>query len=315
MSGLVTLGETMGLFVARDLGDLAHVESFRLSMGGAESNVAIGVARLGGAAMWMGRVGDDGVGDLVRRELRAERVECRVVVDGEAATGVMVKSTPRGGRTRVDYHRRSSAGSRLQPDDIDAEAVRDADVLHVTGITLAISDSARAAVHHAVDLATEAGVPVSFTVNHRSRLWSAETAAPHYRALAARATIVVASDEEAPLLLEEPVPLSAIECARAIGGLGAAEVIITRGAEGCVAVIDDVTLTVPAVRVQVVDSVGAGDAFVAGYLSERMRGASVADRLATAVRAGAAACLGPGDWESLPRRSALLDATTDPVAR
>lgn len=315
MSGLVTLGETMGLFVARVLGDLAHVESFRLSMGGAESNVAIGVARLGGSATWMGRVGADGVGDLVQRELRAEGVECRVVVDAEAPTGIMVKSTPQGGRTRVDYHRRSSAGSRLQPDDIDAEAVRHADVLHVTGITLAISDSARAAVHHAVDLAIAAGVAVSFTVNHRSRLWSAEVAAPHYRAVASRATIVVASDEEAALLLDASAPLAAADRAQAISALGPREVMITLGAEGCVAVIEDSPLTVPAVPVQVVDSVGAGDAFVAGYLSERMRGASVADRLATAVRAGAAACLGPGDWESLPRRDALLDEGSDPVAR
>lgn len=315
MSGLVTLGETMGLFVANDIGGLEHVESFRLGMGGTESNVAIGIARLGGTATWIGRVGADGIGYLIRRELRAEEVDCRAIIDDEAPTGIMVKSSPQGGRTRVSYHRRSSAGSRLRPDDIDVDLVRAAGVLHVTGITLALSESARAAVDHAVDVALEAGVPVSFTVNHRSRLWSAELAAPHYRALAARATIVVASDDEASLLLESSDSAEALDRARRITALGPTEVVVTRGAEGCVAVIDGVEHTVPAVPVQVVDSVGAGDAFVAGYLAERLVGATAADRLTTAVRAGASACLGPGDWESLPRRDALAQPGSDPVAR
>ena len=315
MSGLVTLGETMGLFVANDLGGLAHIDSFRLRIGGAESNVAIGVARLGETSTWIGRVGADGLGELVQRELRAEGVDCRAIVDRAAPTGMMVKSTPQGGRTRVDYHRRASAGSRLEPADIDADSVRSAGVLHVTGITLALSASARAAVDHAVDLAIEAHVPVSFTVNHRSRLWSAAEATPHYRALAARATIVVASDDEAPLLLDRSGGESALERARAISTLGPAEVMITLGAEGCVAVIDGNEFTVPAVAVQVVDSVGAGDAFVAGYLADRLAGAPAADRLTTAVRAGAAACLGPGDWESLPQRDALTPSAGDPVIR
>jgi 2-dehydro-3-deoxygluconokinase len=273
------------------------------------------VVRLGGTATWMGRVGADGIGDLIRRELRAEGVECRLAVDDDAPTGLMVKSSPQGGRTRVDYHRRASAGSRLRPDDIDVDIVRAAGILHVTGITLALSESARTAVDRAVDIALEAGVPVSFTVNHRSRLWSAELATPHYRALAARVTIVVASDDEAPLLLASADGADALGRARRISALGPAEVIVTRGAEGCVAVIDGEEFTVPAVPVQVVDSVGAGDAFVAGYLAERLVGATAADRLTTAVRAGAAACLGPGDWESLPRREALADPGADPVTR
>ena len=106
------------------------------------------------------------------------------------------------------------------------------------------------------------------------------------------------------------------ELARAIAVLGPAQVVVKLGADGCHALIDGDTHVVPAVPVHPIDTVGAGDAFVAGYLAELVRGLPAADRLATAVRTGAFACLGPGDWESFPRRHelGLLDGG-DPVTR
>jgi 2-dehydro-3-deoxygluconokinase len=313
VSGVVTLGETMGLFTASSIGSLTHAEQFRLGIGGAESNVAIGLARLGTASTWIGRVGADEVGDLILRELRAEGVSLRATTDAAAQTAVMVKNRRTAHTTRVLYYRAASAGSRLSPEDIDAGLIAEADVLHITGITPALSESAAAAVSHAIDLAESAGVPVSFDVNHRTALWSVARASEVYRSLAARATIVFAGLDEAAMLSEGS---SAADFAVGIAALGASEVMIKLGRDGCFALIDGHTFTVPAIPVDAIDTVGAGDAFVAGYLAERCAGAVPMARLQTGVEAGAFACLGLGDWESLPTRGDLaLLARDEPVER
>lgn len=309
----MTLGETMGLLRAASIGSLEHVSDFALHIGGTESNVAIGVTRLGGTARWMGRVGDDGVGRRVLRELRAERVELSAVVDPDARTGLMLKETPTAGSTRVSYYRSGSAGSRLRPEDLDLEAIRAAGVLHVTGITLALSDSAAAAVHSAVDVAAAAGVPVSFDVNHRAALWAGRDPAAAYRAIAERATVVFAGDDEAALLVGPGTPA---ELASRLAALGPAQAVVKLGERGCVARVDGDEYAADAIPITPLDTVGAGDAFVAGYLTALLEGLAPAERLNLAVRCGAFACLGPGDWESLPRR-ADLDAApgSDPVVR
>jgi 2-dehydro-3-deoxygluconokinase len=310
---LVTVGETLGLFRAGGIGGLAHQHDFQLGIGGAESNVAIGVARLGGRAAWIGRVGADSLGVRVLRELRAEEVDVRAVVDDTARTALMVKERPTSARAHVWYYRGDSAGSRLAPDDIPPGLIESAHVLHVTGITPALSDSAARAVDAAIEIARSAGVAVSFDVNHRSSLWHGAQASAVYRDIAGRADIVFAGVDEAQLIVagESPERLAA-----EIADLGPRDVIIKLGASGCHALIDGVEYRVPAIEVDAVDTVGAGDAFVAGYLSELLNGEPASTRLATGVRAGAFACLGPGDWESAPRRGdlALLDAV-DPVTR
>jgi 2-dehydro-3-deoxygluconokinase len=310
---VVTLGETMGLLRATSIGSLEHVSDFALHVGGAESNVAIGVARLGRPAVWIGRVGDDGLGRRVLRELRAEGVTVDAVVDPDARTGLMLKETPRSGSTRVLYYRAASAGSRLAAADLDLAAIASAGVLHVTGITLALSESAEAAVFAAVDAAVAAGVPVSFDVNHRVALWGGRDPRPVYRRVAERAAIVFAGPEEAELLVG---PGSPDDLAARIGELGPTQAIVKLGEAGCVAVIDGEALSAPAEPITPLDTVGAGDAFVAGYLVALLDGLPAADRLRQGARCGAFACLGPGDWESLPRR-ADLDAfdSGDPVIR
>jgi 2-dehydro-3-deoxygluconokinase len=311
--GVVTLGETMGLLRAASIGSLDHVSEFALHIGGAESNVAIGVTRLGHPARWIGRVGDDGIGRRVLRELRAEGVGLSAVVDTQARTGLMLKETPTAGSTRVSYYRSGSAGSRLGPGDLDVEAIRAAGVLHVTGITLALSDSAAAAVHSAVDAAAAAGVPVSFDVNHRAGLWADRDPADAYREVAARATVVFAGDDEAALLVGTGTPG---DLARRLSEIGPAQAVVKLGERGCIARIDGQEYAADAVPITPLDTVGAGDAFVAGYLTALLEGLAPAQRLDLAVRCGAVACLGTGDWESLPHR-ADLDAApgSDPVVR
>ncbi|RIX28499.1 sugar kinase [Amnibacterium setariae] len=307
---VLTLGEALGVLHTGE--SIAHASHLRIGTGGSEANVAIGLARLGAPVAWLGRTGDDGLGRRVVRELRAEGVDVRAVVDPAAPTGLLLKETDGAGRTEVVYHRRGSAGGRLAPEDLAAADGVPVEHLHVTGITPALSASAAATVDAALD--RWSGVPVSFDVNHRSRLWSGETAAPAYRALAARADVVFAGFDEALLLA--PDAADPEDAARRIAALGPAEVVVKLGEDGALALVDGEVLRMPAVPVRVVDTVGAGDAFVAGWLAERVLGRPVEERLRTAVRAGAAACTHAGDWEGLPfRRDLEAPVALEPVRR
>lgn len=308
-TGLITFGESMGLVAADGIGPLEYARGFSLGIGGAESNVAIGVSRLGQQVTWFGRVGPDATGDLVERRLRAEQVRTIAIRD-TAFTGLMVKHRRFGAALHVDYHRAGSAGSRISPADVPVGELEAAAVLHVTGITPALSDTARATVFHAVETARAAGVTVSVDVNYRAKLWSRYDAAPVLRDLVSRADLVFAGPEEAELVLGGPPGLDEL------AALGPVEVVIKDGARGCTALIDGARYALPARTVQVVDPVGAGDAFVAGYLAERLDGRAAADRLRTAIIAGAFAVTVPGDCEGMARRSELTAlASEEDVAR
>jgi len=313
---VVTVGESLGLLVSERTGALRDGATLRLGFGGAESNVAIGVSRLGGRAAWVGRLGGDAVGELIMRELRAEGVDAHVAID-VAPTALMLKERLASQRTRVTYYRRQMAGSRLRPSDIPRDVIRDARILHVTGITAALGAEAGAAVHHAIDLAREAGAVVSFDVNHRASLWNdSAVAAQEYRRLAARADIVFAGEDEAELVTGEANLDDQITSLRR---LGAHHVVIKRGERGAVAVDEDGgRIDLAAIPVAVVDTVGAGDAFVAGWLTELGRGADARRRLETAVACGGFACTVDGDWEAAPTLSRLRGfrlAADDPVSR
>jgi len=312
--GLVTLGETLGLLVAEDVGPLALTRGMRLSMGGAESNVAIGVSRLGVPATWIGRLGRDPIGDLVERHLLAERVRC-VVRRDDAPTALMLRERRTGSAQNVTYYRHGSAGSHLCPDDLPDGVVEEAGVLHLSGITPGLGEAPAAAVREAVRRARAAGVAVSVDLNYRSRLWDAATAAPVFRELAAGADMLFAGDDEARIALEidDPEKAGPEDLATALADLGPAEVVVKRGRHGATALIDGTLIDVPAVPVHAIDSVGAGDAFVAGYLACRLTGRDVEERLRTAAVTGALAVTVPGDWEASPRphELALLGAEED----
>jgi 2-dehydro-3-deoxygluconokinase len=313
--GLVTLGETMGLVVQSQPGSLRNGEAMAFALGGSESNVAIGVRRLGQPATWIGRVGDDPPGHLILRELRAERVRAITVTD-PAPTGLMIRWRPTGHHARVTYYRRDSAGSHLRPTDVPQDMIRAAAVLHVTGITLALGPGPAETVAHAVAVARDAGVTVAFDLNYRLALWSEEEAEPALAAAISQADVVFAGETEAEIVTHTADPLRAARALEEMMPNRPAQVVIKRGAHGCLARIDGATLEQPAPAVTAVDTVGAGDAFVAGYLAELMSGADPRERLRTATAAGACAVTVSGDWEGMPDRHALsLLEATEPVIR
>jgi 2-dehydro-3-deoxygluconokinase len=301
---LVTLGETMALFTSDRAGPLRHATTMRVGVAGAESNVAIGVRRLDHPAAWMGRVGADELGQLVLGRLRAERVDVdAAVLDRDAPTGLMVKEHRTADLTRVVYYRHGSAGSRLEPGDLDEARIRAARVLHLTGITPALGATARAAVRAAAEIARGAGVPVSLDVNYRAALWPPEKAAAELRDLARGCELLFAGEDEAELLVGARGDPE--RAAAALADLGPSQAVLRLGAKGAVAVIDGEPHRQPGLPVRAVDPVGAGDAFVAGYLAGVLDGRAGADRLRTGVACGAFAVTVSGDWEGLPTREEL----------
>jgi 2-dehydro-3-deoxygluconokinase len=312
---VVTFGETMGLLAADELGPLRNGHRMVLGMAGAESNVAIGVRRLGHSVSWAGRVGADPIGRVVLRELRAEGVDVsHATTDTDAPTGFMLKIRRTTATSDVIYSRRGSAGSRLNRADLDTDLIAGARVLHVTGITMALSESARDCVHAAVDVARAHDVRVSVDVNHRTALWTDDAACAALLELATQCDFIFASDHEAALLVGERSPA---DLAKALADLGPRHAIVKRGELGYVASIDGAAHSGAALSVQVADPVGAGDAFVAGYLASWLDGADPAAALRTANRAGAFAVAVSGDWEGLPTRAELdaFGAGGDPVTR
>lgn len=308
---LVTIGECLGVLASNVPGPLSVGSTLRLGFAGAESNVAIGISRLGGAAVWIGRVSEDELGEMILRELRAEGVGT-VAVRDPAPTSMLFKERRTAAHTRVSYNRSIGAGTRLTPQDVPEETVAGAAILHVTGITPALGAGPAAAVLRALDIAEEAGVPVSLDINYRSQLWDQDEAARTLLPILGRADLVFASPNEAHLAVPGTDPLL---LAKGLCALGPSSAVIKLGGEGSVALIDGREYRQPAVAIEVVDTVGAGDAFVAGYLFELITGGTASQRLRTASALGAFAVSVASDWEGLPYPAdlSLLDQTDDVI--
>jgi 2-dehydro-3-deoxygluconokinase len=314
MPRVVTIGETMALLDSTSIGPLQHSRNLSLGIAGSESNVAIGVHRLGIDATWIGKVGSDPLGDLIVRELSAEGVDVLASRDLVAPTALMIKEHRTSSDTHVWYYRRANAGSRLRWDEIDPAVIAGADLLHVTGISLALSPGMADVVLEAVRIAKAARTLVSFDLNFRSKLWSRDEAAVAYRQLIPLADLVFAGDDEAAIAVGA-APSPAVLAQRLVE-LGASEAVVKLGHLGAVAVADGREYTRAAIPIVPLDTVGAGDAFVAGYIADRLLDRPTETCLTTAVTAGAYACLVSGDWEGSPRRDELALLTrSEPVRR
>ena len=304
MTDLLTFGETMvSVRTARPmrLGGDAH-----LSVAGSESNVAIGVARLGHDAAWLSAVGNDEPGRLIQRTLRAENVDTTYLrFSDDSFTGFIAFDQPSHDITRVSYHRRGSAASTLTASEITAAlTAANPRLLHVTGITPALSETARAATLTAVRTASAAGIQVSLDVNYRARLWSRAEASVAVRELLPHIHTVFTSDDELDLLTDASNPVA--DLLKTVETL-----VVTAGGKGAWAHTKSAgpaevhTIHRPALPVTVVDSIGAGDAFVSGYLSATLDNLSTESRLERATTSGAFCVTAYGDWESLPTREDL----------
>ncbi len=294
---VATLGEAL---IGLDSGGV-RIESARAlakSVGGAESNTAIGLSRLGHHTAFMGRIGDDPFGREVERTLRGEGVDISSLVrDVSRPTGLMLKERW-GGRVSVHYYRNACAGSALEVSDIDLELVARARVLHVTGVTLALGQGPRKAALTAASAARTAGVTVSLDANFRHKLASHEELKSQFEELAPLADHVLLSWSEAAVCAGSTAEAAVHDYARR---LEVPTVVVKGPRGGATAIVDGATVAeVPPSTVTVVDPVGAGDGFAVGYLHGLLSGADVEGRLATGAWVAGRVVSHLGDYEGLP---------------
>ncbi|MER6298536.1 sugar kinase [Kitasatospora sp. NPDC001539] len=324
----VCVGESMAVLLPDRPGPLEVVENFRLSVGGAESNVAGTLAALGVPTAWISRVGDDGFGRRLVAEVAARGVDVSAVsVDPHRPTGLYLKEVGGAsghrhdlgpGRSRLHYHRRGSAAAALSPallaDPAAAALLAGARLLHLSGITAALSDDCLALLRAlVVERRPGAGVPpaegpglVSFDLNWRPALWRDRDPAVLPPLLDAADLLLLGTDEAldafgtgepAALRRRFPSPATVVvkDAARAVTALER----------------DGTAVSEPALAVEVVEATGAGDAFAAGYLAGTLRGLDQRRRLRLGHLSAACALTTPGDQAELPPAhvvAALLDA-------
>ncbi|MEV5978001.1 sugar kinase [Streptomyces sp. NPDC052114] len=311
---VVALGESMVTFVPTRPGRLADVPSFERGIGGAESNVVCALAAAGHTTRWVSRVGADGFGDHLVRTVAGYGVDTSAVRrDPDRPTGIYFRTA--GDRAtdahEVAYYRAGSAASAMSTANLDRAALRSGRLLHLSGITAALSADCLELMSTLVDPAAGAD-GVSFDVNHRPGLWRRPGDARVLLDLARGADLVFVGEDEAdeawgitggPDAIREALPEPQL-------------LVVKRGAEGAVAFGTDTGRhEEPAPRVDVVAAVGAGDAFAAGFLSATLRGLPVGQRLRHGHLMAAAALTVPGDLATPPARShadrlAALDADT-----
>ncbi|QHC60947.1 sugar kinase [Rathayibacter sp. VKM Ac-2760] len=267
------MGETMAVLVPCG-GSVADADDFLVDAGGAESNVLAHAAALGVPVRWHSRLGADALGERVLRQLAERRIDVsRVVRDPGHPTGVYVKDPGRG----VSYYRAGSAAAFLDSADADAAPFDDVALLHLSGITAALSPSADRFLRRAAVRARELGVPVSLDVNHRAALWSAADAAPVLAELVRLADVVFVGRDEAETLWGTRTAADV----RALFP-DVAELVVKDGHIGATAFcaeLDDGVVFEPSHEVEVLDAVGAGDAFAGGYLAALLQGADPGARL------------------------------------
>ncbi|MFF3299563.1 sugar kinase [Streptomyces sp. NPDC002908] len=304
---VVCLGESMVTFVPSQPGRLADVPSFGRGIGGAESNVACALAAAGHRAAWVGRVGADGFGDHLVEAIAGYGVDTSAVRrDPDRPTGIYFRTaTDRATDAHeVAYYRAGSAASAMSPHNVPYEDVLGGRVLHLSGITAALSADCLALLDD-LTAPRENRPLISFDVNHRPGLWRGGDAGPEVLlGLARRSDLVFVGEDEA----EEAWGLHGAEAIRA--ALPEPDVLVVkRGSDGVTVFsrdgdpAQDTVTDVPSLRVDVVAAVGAGDAFAAGFLSATLRDLPVRARARHGHLMAAAVLTVPGDLTGPPPRA------------
>ncbi len=300
---VVTAGETMVLGTPSQPGRLRHAAHLELKVGGAESNLAIALSRLGISSGWVSCLGYDEPGQLVLDRVRAEGVDASRVRRMEShPTGLYLRERI-GAAARVYYYRHGSAASTMEPQTFDLEYLEGASFFHLTGITPALSNECRAFTLWAAREARAAGVRVSFDVNYRSKLWPPEDAKGFVEEMLPLVDLLFVGDEEARALWGRDDE----EFLRELSERGPYEVVLKRGGEGSAVFLEDRALEQPGFEVTEVDPVGAGDAFDAGYLAGCLWDLGPEERLRVANALGAMSVATLGDYEGLPDKRELWD--------
>ncbi|MBA9084893.1 2-dehydro-3-deoxygluconokinase [Fontibacillus solani] len=302
---VVTFGESMVLFSTDKSLPLEYVHHFNKQMAGAESNVAIGLAKLGHRVGWFSKLGDDPFGRYVLHQIRGYGIDTsRCISTPDAPTGVFFKEQRSRGKTQVYYYRHHSAASLMKPDELDEEYLSGFKILHITGITPALSSNCLALTRKAIAVAKERGLKIVFDPNVRWKLWDSEEAARKIMLeLADSADYVLPGLDEGELLtgLSQPEDIAA-----ALLKPGVTGVVVKLGGKGAYYKSAQHSGYMAPFPAEEVDPVGAGDAFAAGFISGLLHGEKLEQAVLRASAMGAIAVGFNGDVEGLPDETELL---------
>jgi 2-dehydro-3-deoxygluconokinase len=301
---VVTLGESLMLFTSPPGTTLLHGGAVRTSFVGAESNVAIGLSRLGHSVRWLSVLGDDLFGNHILKTLRGEGVDVsRAIQSSAGPTAVLVKNRRPAMEPEIFYYRSTSAMSKASPKTFTPDAWRSAKILYLTGITPALSDGCHQLIETVIADAKQNGIEIWFDPNYRSKLWSADVAKQTLRKLISQSDVILAGESEGRLLTDQTDPKS---MATELLKLGPQKIVIKSGEQGSHLFTQAGSESVAAEKIaHLIDPIGAGDAFAAGFLSATLDGLSPRDCLRRGNLLGAVVCQTDGDWEGLPTRHDL----------
>lgn len=306
MSGkIVLVGEPMGLFIAKEEGELHKVENFSAAVAGAEYNVAVGLSRLGHKAAYCTKLGMDPMAERILDGMVENRISQELVLRTEdSLTGFMMKGKTAEGDPKIAYFRKGSAASTISTHDIDNLDLFGCDFLHITGIFPAISKSALAAVKRLIARGKTLDMAISFDPNLRPQLWGSEQEMiKTLNGLAEYADTILPGVGEGKILTGSDVPE---EIAEFYHNLGVKNVIVKLGAKGAYYSSAEEKGYVPAFKVKkIVDTVGAGDGFAAGVISALCEGLSLKEATERGNVIGAIQITHKGDNEGLPSKRKL----------
>lgn len=309
---VVTIGETMVLFQPVEEKPLKYTSLFSKTIGGAESNVAIGLSRLGKKSRWIGRLGRDPFGEVIMATLAGERVDIsKVIQDENSPTSVYFKDIYRIGDPLIYYYRKGSASSFWKAEHVKEDWFADSQILHMTGITPALGKETLLFTRKCMEMAKSLGLTVSFDPNIRFKLWESEDAKQAILNLIPLCDIFLPGIDEAQFLFGEKSPEQLVQ---EIMELGPHSVAIKLGEHGAFGMQkNQCSYTIPAVKVKnIVDTVGAGDAFAAGFLSivaGDVNDFSMKNALEMGNKMGSIVIQGKGDWEIFPSKRELNESS------
>ncbi len=297
---VITIGESLVAFIPSSHMKLRYVDSFTKVVVGAESNVAVGLSKLGHRSKWISKLGNDEFGAFVLRELRAEGVDTAdVIISDTLPTAIMFKQFSSNEESSVFYYRSNSAASTLSIGDINWEHLKEAGVLHLSGITPALSETTKALTVELFRFAKENGLLISFDPNIRLKLWDKGLALSTLRPLVEQADIVLLGEDEAAMLLGETDPHSVC---KTLLGFGVRYIAVKMGDKGACVADSETIVQIDPYPVTVVDTIGAGDAFNAGFLAGLLEGRDIETSGKMGALMGAMAVSSVGDTEGLPER-------------
>ncbi|KNA15981.1 hypothetical protein SOVF_093350 [Spinacia oleracea] len=319
---VVCFGEMLIDFVPTTSGvSLAEAPAFKKAPGGAPANVAVGIARLGGSSAFIGKVGEDEFGYMLAEILKENNVNKEGMrFDPGARTALAFVTLRKDGEREFMFYRNPSADMLLQESELDFELIRKAKIFHYGSISL-ITEPCKSAHIAAANAARDAGVLLSYDPNLRLPLWpSAESAREGILSIWDTADIIKISEDEISFLTQGEDPYDD-NVVRKLYHQNLKLLLVTEGADGCRYYTKDFSGRIEGMKVDAVDTTGAGDAFVAGMLSQIAADTNliqVEDRLRESLRfanaCGALTVTERGAIPALPTREAVLNAMLKSVA-